>query len=100
MKKDTHLTLVTNNIEEYDDERVPKTSSLGDGYEHILSERVKIVMLFFIMGVVPLCAYEWGTHTWGREVGVHIAVGTGAVCTLVTSSLIYIFGWMDDSSEI
>ena len=66
---------------------------------YVLSDRIKVTFLFFIMCVVPLSAYHFGADTWGREVGTHIGVGVGAGCTLVTSMLIYILGWMDEAEE-
>ena len=92
-----HLRLVT--------EKDIRTDSTGEqwsneGTVYMLSERSKIMLLFFILGVIPLSVYQFGTNTWEREVGTHIAVGVGAICTLVTSLLIYIFGWMDDIDEV
>ena len=66
----------------------------------MLSDRAKIIILFFIMGVIPLSAYQFGADTWGMRIGTHIAVGVGAVCTVVTSLLIYILGWMDEPEEV
>ena len=92
-----HLRLVTEK-----DIRTDSTVEqlLNEGTVYMLSERSKIMLLFFILGVIPLSAYQFGTNTWEREVGTHIAVGVGAICTLVTSLLIYIFGWMDDIDEV
>ena len=65
----------------------------------VLSDRIKITILFFIMGVLPLSAYQLGSDSWGTEIGTHFAVGVGAICTLIASLLIYILGWMDDPKE-
>ena len=72
----------------------------GEEFSYVLSDRLKIIILFFIMGVLPLSAYQFGADAWGMKVGTHIAVGVGAVCTLVTSLLIYILGWMDEPEEV
>lgn len=98
MEKKPHLKLVTEH-DGFKEKKPVDTHSSGD-LEHVLSERAKIISLFLIMGVIPICAYEWGMHTWSREVGVHIAVGVAALCTLVCASLIYIFGWIDDDSTV
>lgn len=94
MDEKNHLRLVTS--------KKVQTENISEHAEteYVLSDRSKIVILFFIMGVVPLSAYQFGADTWGREVGTHIAVGVGAMCTLVTSLLIYILGWMDDIDEV
>lgn len=94
MDEKNHLRLVTS--------KKVQTENISEHTEteYVLSDRTKIVILFFIMGVIPLSAYQFGADTWGREVGTHIAVGVGAMCTLVTSLLIYILGWMDDIDEV
>ena len=96
MDDKNHLRLVTHEKSQIN--HVPDSLKI-ERSTHVLSDRSKIIILFFIMGVVPLSAYQFGTDTWGREVGTHIAVGVGAVCTFVTSLLIYILGWLDDPEE-
>ena len=92
MDDNKHLRLVTNEPANVDNG--PKRSS-NDEREYVLGDRSKILILFFIMGVIPLSAYQFGADTWGREVGTHIAVGVGAVCTLVHRfSFTYLDGWM------
>ena len=77
-----------------------KKSLNEEEFSYVLSDRIKIIILFFIMGVLPLSAYQFGADTWGMQIGTHIAVGVGAVCTVVTSLLIYILGWMDEPEEV
>ncbi|MAA77758.1 MAG: hypothetical protein CL916_00745 [Deltaproteobacteria bacterium] len=96
MDDNKRLRLITNNeIEQVHRNQNPHEDELS----YVLSDRLKVIFLFFIMCVVPLSAYHFGAQTWGREVGTHIAVGVGAGCTLITSTLIYILGWMDDPEE-
>ena len=97
MDKKNHLRLVTSKKVQTEN---TSEHLAHEETEYVLSDRTKIVILFFIMGVIPLSAYQFGADTWGREVGTHIAVGVGAICTLVTSLLIYILGWMDDIDEV
>ena len=93
MDEKKHLRLVTSTK--------IKTESLSEQatnseFSTVLSDRIKIGILFFIMGVIPLSAYQFGADNWGREVGTHIAVGVGAFCTLLTATLIYFLGWLED----
>ena len=96
MDDKNHLRLVT--PENSKTNHIPEQLAL-ETTTHVLSDRSKIIILFFIMGVIPLSAYQFGADTWGPKVGTHIAVGVGAMCTFVTSLLIYILGWMDDPEE-
>ena len=92
MDKNTHLQLV----KDMDVQDVQFESRFDDKAAFELTDRMKIAVLFFIMGVLPLSAYQFGAGYWGTEIGTHIAVAVGAVCTLVTSTLIYFLGWMDE----
>ena len=96
MDDNKHLRLIKEG-----DSHLANTKKISEEeFSYVLSDRLKIMILFFIMGVLPLAAYQFGADAWGMRVGTHIAVGVGAVCTLVTSLLIYILGWMDDPEEV
>ena len=97
MDDNKHLRLIKEGDAHLSD---PQKKLSEEEFSYVLSDRIKITILFFIMGVLPLAAYQLGSDTWGMRVGTHIAVGVGAVCTLVTSLLIYILGWMDEPEEV
>ena len=96
MKKNTHLQLVKD-TDRRDGQLETRFHDEKAAFE--LTDRMKIMVLFFIMGVLPLSAYQFGADLWGTEIGTHIAVAVGAVCTLVTSTLIYFLGWLDEPDE-
>ena len=102
-----HLKLVTSaeeqDIETTQKESVTERPVRKDADQHIepkLSENAKLVILAFILGFVPIFSYTVGKSQFGYEVGVHIAVGVGALCVFLTTGLLYFANFLDESESI
>ncbi len=78
----------------------PVKKDVDQHIEPKLSENAKLVVLAFILGFIPLFSYTVGESQFGHEVGVHIAVGVGALCVFVTSGLLYFANFLDESESI
>ena len=63
---------------------------------YVLGDNAKLAILVFIMCVVPYSSYSLGAKYWGHATGTHIAVGVGAVCTILSTFLIYLSDWMEN----
>ena len=61
-----------------------------------LSESAKYLLIGTILLFVPLTVYTWAVGVYGYEMATHIAFGTGAVCMLVSSYLLFFSGWFID----
>lgn len=61
-----------------------------------LSESAKYLLIGTILLFVPLTVYTWAVGVYGYEMATHIGFGTGAVCMLVSSYLLFFSGWFID----
>ena len=61
-----------------------------------LSENAKYLLIGAVLFLVPLAVYNFAIDAVGYEDAVHWGFGTGVVCMLASSYLLYFSGWFID----
>ena len=61
-----------------------------------LSESTKFMIIGTILLFIPLCVYNFSKADLGYEMATHLGFGTGVVCMLLASYLLFFSGWFMD----